>query len=101
MGTGLGARGRRNESAEGAALRFALLGGFGVAVGDAPLGSFGTPRLQVLTAYLLLHRGAPQLRQHLAFLLWPDSSEAQARTNLRNLLHRLAAALPDAQRFLE
>ena len=36
----------------------------------------------------------------MAFLLWPDSSEAQARTNLRNLLHALRQALPDPDRFL-
>jgi len=33
--------------------------------------------------------------------LWPDSSESQARTNLRQLLHHLRAALPDADRFLK
>ncbi len=57
-------------------------------------------RLQALLAYLVLHRHAPQPRRHLAFLLWPDSTEAQARTNLRNLLHTLRQALPDADRFL-
>src|SRR6266851_2102507 len=88
-------------SAGDAPLRVALLGGFGVAVGDEPLGQFGTPRLQSLVAYPLMHRAAPHLRQHLAFLLWPDSSEAQARTNLRNLLHRLTTALPEARRFLD
>src|SRR5439155_15661346 len=40
-------------------------------------------------------------RQHLAFLLWPDSIEAQARTNLRHLLHLLRRALPEADRFLD
>ena len=39
-------------------------------------------------------------RQHLAFLLWPDSDEPQARTNLRNLLHHLRRALPEAERLL-
>src|SRR5262245_64257132 len=29
-------------------------------------------------------------------MLWPDSSEGQSRTNLRNLLHRLQGALPDS-----
>src|SRR5260370_1310896 len=43
------------------------------------------PRLQSLLAYLVLHRTAPQARSHLAFLLWPDSSEAQAHSNLRQL----------------
>jgi DNA-binding SARP family transcriptional activator len=40
-------------------------------------------------------------RQRLAFLLWPDSTEAQARTNLRHVLHNLRRALPDADRFIE
>jgi DNA-binding SARP family transcriptional activator len=41
------------------------------------------------------------MRRHLAFVLWPDSLEAQSRTNLRNLLHLLRAALPDADQFLQ
>ena len=61
----------------------------------------GSARAESLLAYLLLHREAPQTRQRLAFLLWPDSSEPQARTNLRHLLHVLRRALPDADRFLE
>jgi DNA-binding SARP family transcriptional activator len=59
-----------------------------------------SPRLQSLLAYLLLHRDAPQSRAHLAFLFWPESTEAQAQTNLRNLLYHLRHALPDADRFL-
>jgi DNA-binding SARP family transcriptional activator len=58
-------------------------------------------RAESLLAYLLLHRDAPQPRQRLSFLLWPDSTEAQARTNLRHVLHRLRRALPDADRFLD
>ena len=38
--------------------------------------------------------------KRLAFLLWPDSSEAQARTNFRHLLHELRQALPCADDFL-
>jgi predicted ATPase/DNA-binding SARP family transcriptional activator len=47
-----------------------------------------------------LHRHAPQSRRYLAFLFWPDSSESQARTNLRYLLHALRQALPDADCFI-
>jgi DNA-binding SARP family transcriptional activator len=53
-----------------------------------------------LLAYLALHHHAPQPRQHLAFLFWPDSTEARARANLRNLIHRLRQALPQADQFL-
>lgn len=48
----------------------------------------------------MLNRAAPQSRQHVAFLFWPDSAEAQARTNLRHLLHDLRSLLPEADRFL-
>lgn len=59
-----------------------------------------SPRIQALLAYLLLHRGAPVSRQQLAYLFWPDSSDQQARTNLRQLLHRLRRELPEADRCL-
>ena len=36
-------------------------------------------------------------RAELAAALWPDSSEAQARGNLRNAMHRLRQALPALQ----
>jgi len=48
-----------------------------------------------LLAYLVLHAGTPQTRQHLAFIFWPDSNEAQARTNLRRELHHLRGAIGD------
>lgn len=81
-------------------LSFRLLGDFRVACGDQPITSISSTRLQSLLAYLLLHNDAPQSRQHLAFLLYPDSSETQARTNLRNLFHLLRHSLPDADCYL-
>ena len=39
--------------------------------------------------------GAPRIS------FWPDSSEQQALTNLRHLLHELRQALPDGRTFLE
>ena len=62
---------------------------------------FDSARAESLLKYLLLHRDAPQLRQRLAFLLWPDSTEPQARTNLRQVLHNLRRVLPDADLFIE
>ena len=76
-----------------------LLGEFRLTYGDQPLTAVNTPRLQALLAYLVLHRGVPQSRKHLAFLFWSDTNEAQALTNLRNLLHKLRQALPDPDRF--
>lgn len=81
-------------------LHIRLLGDFRVAVGDQPVSSLNSPRLQALFAYLLLHRDAPQSRQKIAFLFWPESSEAQAQTNLRNLVFQLRHALTNADFFL-
>jgi DNA-binding SARP family transcriptional activator len=82
-------------------LHIHLLGDFRLAYGDKAVRSVNTSRLQSLLTYLVLHRDAPQSRRHMAFLLWLDSTEAQALTNLRNLLHLLRRALPDADRFLQ
>ena len=67
----------------------------------APLTGLNGTRAQCLLAYLLLHRDAPVARQRLAFLFWPDSAEAQARTNLRSLLHNLLQVLPESERFVQ
>jgi len=82
-------------------LRIRLFGELALDLGGAPLEPLGSARAESLLAYLLLHRQAPQPRQRIAFLLWPDSTEPQARTNLRHLLHTLRRALPDPDRFLE
>src|ERR687888_1697574 len=78
-----------------------LLGELDLRLGETALPALESARAESLLAYLLIHRDAPQPRQRLAFLLWPDSTEAQARTNLRHVLHRLRRALPDADRFLD
>jgi DNA-binding SARP family transcriptional activator len=82
-------------------LRIRLFGALELRAGDRLLPAMTSARAEGLLAYLLLHRHLPQSRQHLAFTLWPDSSESQARTNLRHVLHDLRRALPDADRLLE
>ncbi|HEY7350305.1 MAG TPA: BTAD domain-containing putative transcriptional regulator [Ktedonobacterales bacterium] len=77
-----------------------LLGEFSLQDGDQPITNLNTPRLQSLLAYLVLHRDVPQPRHHLAFLFWPDTTEAQARNNLRQLVHQLRQVLPAAGHFL-
>ena len=77
-----------------------LLGDFRLAYGDELVTTVDTTRLQSLLAYLVLHADAPQSRERLALLFWPDSRESQARTNLRQLLHQLRHTLPDAESFL-
>jgi predicted ATPase/DNA-binding SARP family transcriptional activator/Tfp pilus assembly protein PilF len=81
-------------------LHIHLLGEFHLLADEKPVTGLSAERPQTLLAYLLLHGHAPQPRQHLAFLLWPDSSESQARTNLRNLLHTLRQVLPSSDHFL-
>jgi DNA-binding SARP family transcriptional activator/predicted ATPase len=75
-------------------IRIELLGQLRITVGKDLLTSVNTNRMRSLLAFLVLHKDAPQAREHLAYLLWPESSEAQARTNLRQLLHNLRRALP-------
>ena len=77
-----------------------LLGGFRLAHGGAVV-TVDAPRLQSLLAHLLLNREDPVLRERLAYLFWPESEESQARTNLRQTLHHLRRALPDAECYLE
>src|SRR6201999_3590696 len=56
--------------------------------------SVNTNRMRSLLAFLVLHSESMQSREQLASLLWPESTDAQARTNLRQLLHNLRRALP-------
>jgi DNA-binding SARP family transcriptional activator/tetratricopeptide (TPR) repeat protein len=50
-------------------------------------------RTVALVAFLVAHAGSPQSRQRIAGLFWPDSTEAQALTNLRRELHNLRQVL--------
>src|SRR5436190_21303573 len=78
-----------------------MFGGLRLSYRERPVTALTTNRLQALLAYLALHTGVLQSREHLAFLFWPDSTEAQARTNLRQLLHHLRSALPEGGQFIE
>lgn len=77
-------------------LHLRLLGDFLLSSGNEPVTSIDLPRMQSLLTYLVLHHEAPQERSHVAFLFWPNSTDAQALGNLRTLVHRLRHALPDA-----
>ena len=78
-----------------------LLGDFCLTYTGKPLVGLDTPRLRALVAYLALHSHAPQMRHHLAFVFWPDSSEEQALTNLRKQLLYLRNRLPDSATLLQ
>lgn len=44
-------------------------------------------RIQLLIAYLLLNRERSCRRDEIAFCFWPDTTDRQARTNLRKLIY--------------
>jgi DNA-binding SARP family transcriptional activator/predicted ATPase len=77
-----------------APMRIELFNNLSITCAQGPVLSVNTSRLQSLLAWLVLHSDAAQSREQLAFLLWPESGESQARTNLRQLLHHLRRALP-------
>src|ERR1700730_13339313 len=81
-------------------LHIRLLGDFSLIYGERQVTSLNPTRLASLLPYLALHRDVPQQRQHLAFLFWPDTTEAQARNNLRQLLHQLRQVFPAVEHFL-
>ena len=77
-----------------------VLGGFqitrtGESVAELPA------RIQALITNTLLHRNAPRSRQQLAYTFWPESTDKQARTNLRRLLLLLRRALPQTDELFD
>jgi DNA-binding SARP family transcriptional activator len=85
---------------EPARLEVRLLGAVDVVLDGRRLGAFNSLRLQRFLALIAL-RPDLQHRARLAFELWPDSLERQARTNLRKLLHDFRHSLPDVGEFVE
>ncbi|MEZ4869961.1 MAG: AAA family ATPase [Caldilineaceae bacterium] len=78
-------------------LHICLLGNFKMTYNGDLITAVNSARLQSVLAYLLLHSHAPQSRRHMAFQFWPDSTERQARNNLRKALHQLRRALSHIQ----
>ncbi len=87
--------------ASGARLVIHLLGEAEVSFEGRLLPDLTTPRMQRMLALLALASGARLRRDRVAYQLWPDSSEAQARTNLRKLLHDLRQPFAKPDDFLE
>ena len=83
-----------------ARLQVRLLGAVEIILDGRRLRAFNSIRLQRFLALIALRRD-PQHRSRLAFELWPDSDEHQARTNLRKLLHDFRHSLPDIGEFVE
>jgi predicted ATPase/DNA-binding SARP family transcriptional activator len=73
-------------------LEINLLGRFELCRDGKPIEMPSRPS-QSLLAYLVLNAGVQHRREKLAGLLWPDSDEKNARSNLRHALWRLRKAI--------
>ncbi len=82
-------------------LELKLLGDYAVTAAGTPVPALNASRLQELITYLAVHHGAPQPRASVAFLFWPESSDSQAQTNLRQLLHAVRTRLPSAEAHVD
>jgi DNA-binding SARP family transcriptional activator len=77
-------------------LHVSLLGEQSITVGGDGAGPrTRSSRSVALVAFLVVHAGSPQPRQRIAGLFWPESTDAQALTNLRRELHQLRQVLGD------
>ena len=82
--------------------RVELLGGFHVLVDGRATARQPSARQQQVIAYLLLHaRDSSVQRQRVATALWPESTDAQALTNLRRELHLLREAFPKLDALID
>ncbi|MCA9780913.1 MAG: hypothetical protein KC800_29540, partial [Candidatus Eremiobacteraeota bacterium] len=86
------------ENKDSPELIVGLRGSFRMSYRDVPV-DFPGGRVRLLLVFLLLHpRGVD--RSRLAGVFWPESTEDQARTNLRRELHTLRKHLPLAEKLL-
>ena len=76
-------------------LHVSLLGEQTIADGQTGVVRLRSSRTVALLGFLAAHAGSPQTRQRIAGLFWPDSTDAQALTNLRRELHTLRQVLAD------
>jgi DNA-binding SARP family transcriptional activator len=82
-------------------LEVRLLGGFEARWCGAPIaGLASSRRTRSLVQHLLVARGAAVARDELAFELWPDVADGQARANLRQALRRAGRLLPQEHGFV-
>lgn len=76
-------------------LEVRLLGQQRIVVDGANVTARVPPRSIALVSRLVLHPSEEHHRAELAALFWPESSDAQALTNLRRELHQLRLLLPE------
>ncbi|MCP4514506.1 MAG: hypothetical protein GY824_04660, partial [Delftia sp.] len=76
-------------------LAISLLGPLRVTLQDGQPAQFEADTARALLAYLAVHAQAPQRRETLAGLLWPEQPESRALANLRQALNRLRGSIGD------
>ena len=72
-----------------------LLGSFLLTIDDVQVNALRKTRQQSLFAYFAIHARTPISRQSVAFRLWPESIESQARADLRKQLKSLRDDVPE------
>jgi DNA-binding SARP family transcriptional activator len=82
-----------------------LFGHFSLRREEEVIAGFQARKLQEFFCYLLLHRHHPLAREALASLFWPETTTAQSKKRLRQMLWHLQSALgsqqePPAERLL-
>jgi len=78
-------------------LSIRLLGPFQVEAAGEPVTNYASDRSRALLAYLATEADQPHRRDKLAGLLWPNSPQKTARTNLRRALSDCRKAIGDHQ----
>lgn len=81
-------------------LELRLLGQVAATLDGRRISALTSARVQRALTRIVLARGRPLSRSLLAYELWPDSTETQAHTNLRKVLHEIRSALPEAERYV-
>ncbi|GBG06094.1 putative transcriptional activator domain protein [Paenibacillus agaridevorans] len=84
-----------------AGLSFQLLGRLKMTLDGEELLEIPGKKAALLLAYLILAIDAAPGRKQVAFHFWPDSTEKQALSNLRKLLHDLRESVPIIDRYLK
>ena len=80
-----------------AAVELCLLGPFQASRGGQRLTTFKSNKVRALLAYLAVEREAPQHRDVLAGMLWPESTNRRALALLRDVLSDLRRILGDRE----
>ncbi|MCJ8011591.1 AAA family ATPase [Paenibacillus sp. KQZ6P-2] len=80
---------------------YQLLGSLKITLDGEDQSEIPGKKATLLLAYLVLSFDAPPSRRQIAFHFWPDSTEKQALSNLRKLLHDLRESVPRIDRYLK